>query len=548
MSPMDNARATSSFRVGWLTVAAAAAVIAVNAAGLWGIAMARRSVIEGAGRLFRLEIETRARAVEGLISQSRTDLVFLAGSSAIARLAAGPAISRSRPDDWQRQGAEASLLIFLRGHPEVQRVSVLAGKNEMLVEAGWRGGVPMAWFPPPDEKAQIEPPTTTGRTARIRGVFALDSHAATPQALRVVAELNARALLRPATGGANEGEGPRPCRLSDAAGRVLAGEIPEPTGDLLTAEATIGATGWSVPAPWTLTCVQSQAVTVALVEPLARRYRLTLALDLAVMALTLLLGMFVVQQVRRRERLETAAREEARVRELERQLFHSERLATVGRVVAGIAHEINNPLEGMFNYLALAEDDIESADTASAKRRLGGVREGMERVAGIVQQVLVHADPATAPIGPVDLAALVPQTIAFVEARRAFKGIHFTTELEAGPLLASGRSVMLGQVLLNLVLNACEAQPKGGEVTLRAGRDGQRLRVEVADRGPGIAASDLTKIFEPFFSTKGSSGLGLSVCHTIVTQHGGELKADNREGGGALFRMTLPEWTEGTDG
>src|SRR5262249_61937728 len=91
-----------------------------------------------------------------------------------------------------------------------------------------------------------------------------------------------------------------------------------------------------------------------LIEPLARRYRVTLALNLAVMGLALLLGSFAIQQARRRERLEARAREEGRVREVERQLFHSERLGTVGRLAAGMAHEINNPLEGMSEYLALA--------------------------------------------------------------------------------------------------------------------------------------------------------------------------------------------------
>jgi len=99
-------------------------------------------------------------------------------------------------------------------------------------------------------------------------------------------------------------------------------------------------------------------------------------------------------------------------------------------------------------------------------------------------------------------------------------------------------------VLTNLALNACEAQPEGGEVRVSAERDGDRIQVEIADRGPGIAPEDMARIFEPFYSTKGSTGLGLSVCHTIVSQHGGELKAQDREGGGTVFRLSLPTWTE----
>src|SRR3989442_15177993 len=107
-----------------------------------------------------------------------------------------------------------------------------------------------------------------------------------------------------------------------------------------------------------------------------------LLLNVAVMSLALMVGMFAVKEARRRKALEAAAREEARVRDLERQLFHSERLSTGGRLAAGMAHEINNPLEGMSNYLSLAREDLERDDTASATRRLGMVQEGRRRAGG----------------------------------------------------------------------------------------------------------------------------------------------------------------------
>ena len=535
----------NSSRAGWLTLLSVAAVVAVNVAGLWSIAVAHRSVIDEAGRLFRLETEARAHAIAGAVARSRVDLVFLAGSSAIARLGGQSTSLGSRDAEWRRLGAEAALLIFLRGHPEILRISVLVGKANPIVEAGWRGGVPMVWLPPAETRAVVEMPS--GETkARVFGVFALDTHAATASALRLVAELDPKAVLMPVIAGAPDS---RQCGLADATGRRLTRDAPEvaesaPASDALGAEAAVHASGWSSPSPWRLTCVESRAATVSLLEPLSRRYSLTVGLNLGVMGLTLLLGLLTVHQLRRRERLEGQAREETRVRELERQLFHSERLATVGRVVAGIAHEINNPLEGMLNYLTLAQDDLARRDTAAAERRMGGVREGIERVAGIVRQVLGHADPATAPPSPVELGALIRQTVAFIESRHTFRGIAFTVAVPEEPLLASGRSVMLGQVLMNLALNACEAQPNGGEVRVSAERDEDRINVEIADRGPGIAPEDLARIFEPFYSTKGSTGLGLSVCHTIVSQHGGELKAQDREGGGTVFRLSLPAWTE----
>jgi signal transduction histidine kinase len=106
--------------------------------------------------------------------------------------------------------------------------------------------------------------------------------------------------------------------------------------------------------------------------------------------------------------------------------------------------------------------------------------------------------------------------------------------------VVEGSPIMLGQVAMNLVLNACEAQPRGGEVRVLARREGPRAVAEVADRGPGIPEADRGRVFEPFYSTKESTGLGLAICHSIVQQHGGELQALAREGGGALFRLSLP--------
>ena len=106
--------------------------------------------------------------------------------------------------------------------------------------------------------------------------------------------------------------------------------------------------------------------------------------------------------------------------------------------------------------------------------------------------------------------------------------------------MVRGSPVMLGQVAVNLILNACEVQPEKGEVVVSSRRADGEAWVEFADRGPGIAEADRPRVFEPFFSTRDSTGLGLSICHTIVGQHGGELSVHPREGGGTVFRMKLP--------
>lgn len=103
---------------------------------------------------------------------------------------------------------------------------------------------------------------------------------------------------------------------------------------------------------------------------------------------------------------------------------------------------------------------------------------------------------------------------------------------------------MLGQVAVNLILNACEVQPESGEVTVTSRVEGGRAVVEFADRGPGIPEADRQRVFEPFFSTRDSTGLGLSICHTIVRQHEGELDVRPRPAGGSIFRMSLPALAE----
>jgi C4-dicarboxylate-specific signal transduction histidine kinase len=304
--------------------------------------------------------------------------------------------------------------------------------------------------------------------------------------------------------------------------------------------ARLSALGWSAPSPLTLACTEPEAQAVALVEPVAARSRSALALNLGAMVLVVVLGVLAVRENARRERTEARAHEAARVRELERQLFHAERLTTVGRLAAGIAHEINNPLEGMANYIALARDDLARGDTAAAGRRLEGIARGLERAAGVVRQVLAHADPAKAPKTPVDVNRVAGEALEFMRSRPEFADIVFAAELAEGPLLTLGSAIMLGQVATNLVLNASEAQPQGGEVRVSTRKEGGRVIVDVADRGPGVAEADRTRVFEPFFSTKDSTGLGLSVCHSIVREHGGELTVLARDGGGALFRMSLP--------
>ncbi len=523
------------FRTGWLTGLALAAVIAVNLAGLFAIAVARRGAIEEAGRAFQQETAARGRALEKTLAAVRADLAFLAASSPVGRLGEkGPAAEVA----GRRAGAESALLLFLRGHPEVVRVVVRGASGEPLVHTGRRGGIPVLWVS--SSPTGLEGAAVAPDRARLTTVLSIDAEGRPGSGrLAVEAEIEPSSLLAP-----GEAEAARRCELRDASGRTLvrsprraAGQAPPRE---VPAQVEVGTDGWSAPGPWSLACVRGDEAALALVEPVAARYRTTLALNLGVMGLAVLLGGFAVQQARRRERLEAAAREETRVRDLERQLFHAERLTTVGRLAAGIAHEINNPLEGMANYLVLARDALARKDVEGVERHLASVKEGLERAAGIVRGVLAHADPAQAPLTPLDLVQVLRESGQFMASRKEFGGVRFAFDLDEAPLLVRGSPVMLGQVAVNLMLNACEAQPRGGEVRVSARREDGQVVAEFADRGPGIGVAEGARIFEPFYSTKDSTGLGLSICHSIVKQHAGELSVTSREGGGAVFRLKLP--------
>jgi len=521
--------------IAWFTVLSIAAVVAINIAGIWSLAVARRGLQEDAGRLLNLETGERARGLEATLARTRGELAFMAGSPVLFDLESAlgsrdPSLAR-----WRRLEAEGAVLLFLRAHPEVMRAEVQGSGGRPLLEAARRGGVPVLWMTAgdatsPKARRAIDPieRPVEGRFAPRLGTRSVQG------AVTVEATIDAKRLL-PSEGATRS----RFCRLTDGAGNLLAGD--EASSPSPTAQATVDAEGWSATSPWRLECRESgPGAALALLDPLASRYRKTLVLNLAAMSIAVVLGGFAIHQARRRRDMEAQAHEEARVRELERKLFHAERLGTVGRLAAGMAHEINNPLEGMANYLALAKSELERGDVAGARRRLDGVQEGLHRISSVVGQVLAHSDPARAPLAPVDLGATARQAAEFVRSRREFARVRFDFDLPEGLPRVAGRQALLGQVFLNLVLNACEAQPDGGEVVVTGRAAGSAVEVEVADRGPGIGGDDAVKVFEPFYSTKGSTGLGLSTCYAIVEQHGGTIEMEPRRGGGTVFKVRIP--------
>lgn len=508
-----------------LTVLLLLVLLGINAVAVWGILVAGRDAERAALNELELHTLVQARAVEALVASRRGDFIFLAQSPPVAN---APSILAARDPlmrRWGRLDVEGSLLLFMAAHPEVERIAVFDPSGRALVATGRRDDAPVL-FPPQDVQ-----PTESVPEGYLLGTWPLGPPDEERGMLEVL--LNASLLLDLAAPGMGD-------RLSlyQRPSLETAYLIPA-EGDWRVVTAPVRDEGWVPPVRWTLVRRENPSQLVDSVAILAGRYRSTLFLNVVVIMLALVLGFVALRQVRRSLALEMENRQQARIRELERKVFHSERLASVGRLAAGIAHEINNPLEGMSNYLGLLREDVAAGNTEGARELLDRVREGLNRAASVTRQVLTLSEPGDARREPVDLREVLEDTLRFVRSNPAFQNIDIRFDRPGQRLEVLGNRTLLGQLFLNLVLNACQVQPEGGRVELAGRRAGQCAHITVEDEGPGISPEALSRVFEPFYSERGSTGLGLSVCHGIVVQHGGEIRARNRPQGGALFEVEL---------
>jgi signal transduction histidine kinase len=222
----------------------------------------------------------------------------------------------------------------------------------------------------------------------------------------------------------------------------------------------------------------------------------------------------------------------------QRQLVQSEKLAGIGRLAAGVAHEINNPLGVILGYVRI----LRKRADAPLDEDLRVVEEEALRCKEIVEGLLDLSRPLAAGREPVDLREIADEVVARLGEARLLAGVDVRV---SGAGAAEAHPQKIRQVLANLVRNAAEAAGGGGRVAVRvAERDGD-AEVEVSDSGPGIAAPVRARLFEPFFTTKErGTGLGLAVSRAIARAYGGDVAADDAPGGGARFTLTLPRAEE----
>jgi len=227
------------------------------------------------------------------------------------------------------------------------------------------------------------------------------------------------------------------------------------------------------------------------------------------------------------------------IRAMEARMRQADRLATLGRMAANIAHEIRNPLASLTGAIEVLTG---TAAAGEARERLSQivVRES-ERLNQIITNFLEYARPAPLAFQAVNVAGALEGVLLLLEHRGAASGLKIVRAFSS-PLVWRVDPEQFRQVLWNLCLNAVEAMPQGGELSVGATAvPGQKLEVWVTDSGHGIAPDDLTHVFEPFFSTKpGGTGLGLSLVHRIVQEHGGEVDVRSTPGLGTTFTVTLP--------
>jgi two-component system, NtrC family, sensor histidine kinase PilS len=228
----------------------------------------------------------------------------------------------------------------------------------------------------------------------------------------------------------------------------------------------------------------------------------------------------------------------SKIRAMESRMRQADRLATLGRMSANIAHEIRNPLASLTGAIEV----LTSPNTAEdARERLSQIvaRES-ERLNHIIKNFLEYARPAPLSIVTFDVAAAAEEVLLLLEHRASEGSLKVIREFRPS-LLWPVDAQQFRQILWNLCLNAVEAMPEGGELRVAAVVRGDTLEITVTDTGEGIAAGDVSHVFEPFFSTKSEgTGLGLALVHRVVQEHGGEIDVRSAPGLGTTFTLTLP--------
>jgi two-component system, NtrC family, sensor histidine kinase HydH len=264
-------------------------------------------------------------------------------------------------------------------------------------------------------------------------------------------------------------------------------------------------------------------------EPQGREFSLRLII--------LIVVGFLVNQLAEASRRETRRFQEtaAKLETAEAQVRRSERLAALGQLTAGLAHELRNPLGTMKTSAELLARNV-SKENPIAQEMASYISTEVDRTNSLITRFLDFARPQHLRLEPTDIATILDRAIA------SLPGVEIYKNYSPGIPPVKADAELLERVFSNLILNAAQASPEGGVVTVKTQLlDDNKVEVAVIDRGSGIEAKNLESIFNPFFTTKPEGvGLGLAICSKIVDEHGGHVTVESTAGEGSVFRVILP--------
>lgn len=251
-----------------------------------------------------------------------------------------------------------------------------------------------------------------------------------------------------------------------------------------------------------------------------------------------------LQQEDLRSHLAALERVNQALQQTQNQLLFSEKLASVGRLAAGVAHEIGNPLSAVLGYLEILRrhPGVGPEQTDMFQR----IAAELSRINRIIRELLDYSRPSPSGTEEIKVNEVVSTALDLVSAQKGFPQIETELKLDSDLPLVRGSRHQLQQLLVNLILNAVDAMPRGGRLTIQTGLHKlgrEQVEIRVEDTGEGIPAENLPRIFDPFFTTREpgkGTGLGLSICSRIVESMRGRMEVESEVGRGSVFSVILP--------